>query len=93
METVGLLSQTMQVRILSRVPNKRNIMSDKNTEHMHRAMQLREELFNLANSFAGDEYGHIAGVLHQACNEILYAERDLVVLDDSYKIYYSKETV
>jgi hypothetical protein len=31
----------------------------------------RDVLFELANSYAGDKYGHIAVRLHQACNALL----------------------
>jgi hypothetical protein len=41
------------------------------------AMQLRNELFTLANGFAGDKYGLVAVYLHQACNKILAANQML----------------
>lgn len=42
-----------------------------------RAMQLRLELFDIANSYAGDKTGHAAVMLHEACNFILRAEQAL----------------
>ncbi len=45
----------------------------KKIDNMKRAMELRQELFSLANSFAGDETGHIAVLLHNSCNCILWA--------------------
>lgn len=42
---------------------------------IERAMELRKELFDLANSFAGDETGHVAVLLHGACNHILWAKQ------------------
>lgn len=44
---------------------------------MEEAMKIRERLFTLANSFAGDETGHIACQLHEACNDILRAKKML----------------
>lgn len=35
--------------------------------------KLRSEIYNLANSFAGNETGVIAGELHEAANRILRA--------------------
>ena len=50
-----------------------------------RMMELRSELFDLANSFAGEETGTAATILHEACNNILRAkswlEGDLTVFD------------
>ena len=45
-------------------------------KNMKRAMEIRAELFDLANSFAGERTGIIAVQLHGACNEILRAKRD-----------------
>jgi hypothetical protein len=41
--------------------------------NMATALELRNRLFDLANSFAGDETGHIACLLHESCNCILQA--------------------
>ena len=38
-----------------------------------RLEQLRSEIYDLANSYAGKETGVIAGELHEACNRILSA--------------------
>lgn len=38
-----------------------------------RALELRTELYNIANSYAGDETGDVAVMLHEACNCILRA--------------------
>lgn len=38
--------------------------------NMRRAEQLRDELFDLANSFAGDAFGIVAVQLHAACNAV-----------------------
>lgn len=48
---------------------------------MARAMELREELFDLANSFAGDVTGEVAVQLHTACNYIVWAENTLDDID------------
>ena len=42
-----------------------------------RAMELRNELFDIANSFAGEETGYVAVLLHGACNHILWAKQAL----------------
>ena len=38
-----------------------------------RALEIRQELFDLANSLAGEETGKSAVQLHEACNCILRA--------------------
>jgi hypothetical protein len=38
---------------------------------------IREMLFNMANSYAGEETGHIAVMLHESCNWILRATHSL----------------
>lgn len=38
---------------------------------------IREILFNMANSYAGNETGHIAVMLHESCNWILRATEQL----------------
>lgn len=40
-------------------------------------MELRNELFDIANSYAGDETGSAAVSLHNACNAILRAKNYL----------------
>ena len=42
---------------------------------IERAMELREELFKIANSFGGDTTGVVAVILHGACNSIVKAGR------------------
>ena len=42
---------------------------------IERALEIRTELFDIANSYAGKEHGHAAGILHEACNCILRADR------------------
>jgi hypothetical protein len=44
---------------------------------MARATDLAGELFDLANSFAGDETGDVAVLLHCACNDIHRARMQL----------------
>ena len=46
-------------------------------ERIKRAMELRSELFDIANSFSGKKTGYIAVILHQACNKILEAVEKL----------------
>ena len=48
--------------------------------------KMRMDLFNIANSFAGDETGHVAVTLHQACNEMLYAIRMMDEEDEGVHI-------
>jgi hypothetical protein len=45
--------------------------AEKNTilqKNMTRALELRKEIFDLANSFGGDETGHVAVMLHESAN-------------------------
>lgn len=45
--------------------------------NMNRAMVLRDFLFEIANSYAGDKTGDVAVMLHEACNWILRAKNKL----------------
>ena len=50
---------------------------------IERALELRSELFDIANSFSGEETGNVAILLHEACNLIVTAECLLdAILDD-----------
>lgn len=59
-------------------------------ERIERALELREQLFHLANSFSGEdldeltgrETGEVAGFIHGACNQLLKAEQEY---DGAYK--------
>lgn len=42
---------------------------------MMRVMEIHTELFDLANSFGGNETSHVASVLHEACNYIIRANK------------------
>jgi len=44
-------------------------------DKIKRMMELRDELFNLANSFAGDETDSAAVLLRESCNNILCAKK------------------
>lgn len=46
-------------------------------EGMERAFKLREELFNIANEFALKGQGEAAGYLHEAANNVLFANNVL----------------
>ena len=46
-------------------------------DRINRAMEIRKELFDIANSFAGDETGDVVVMLHESCNCILYANQML----------------
>lgn len=46
---------------------------------IEKAMEMRNCLFNIANAFSGDETGHIAIILHEACNLIMRAKKELTV--------------
>lgn len=46
-------------------------------KRMEEALELRKQLFDLANDFALDGYGIVAVELHQSCNKILHAKRML----------------
>ena len=48
-----------------------------NKTGMERALELREELFSIANSYAGEETGYVACMLHEACNAIVRAKKTL----------------
>lgn len=48
-----------------------------NDPRMARALQIKSELFDIANSFAGEKTGLVAMCLHQACNRIVQAEEEL----------------
>jgi hypothetical protein len=50
-------------------------------DRARRVMELRSELFTLANTFAGAEAGYIAVLLHEACNKMLSA---MVLCDKEY---------
>jgi hypothetical protein len=50
-------------------------------KQINRAMELRKELFDIANSFAGDETGDIAIMLHESCNWILRAKQTLELIE------------
>ena len=45
-----------------------------------RALEIRNELFDIANSYVGENTGFAAVTLHEACNKILEAERYLKCL-------------
>jgi len=49
------------------------LKSNEAGERMKRALEIRKELFTIANSFGGNETGTIAIYLHEACNYILRA--------------------
>ena len=51
-------------------------MNETNIE-MKRAFELRDELYDLANKFAREDKGNVAGQLHEACNCILRANNIL----------------
>ena len=36
-----------------------------------RLAEIRSELFDMANSYGGDEHGNVAVVIHGLCNRIL----------------------
>lgn len=47
---------------------------------MEEALELRKQLFDLANAFALDGYGIVAVELHQSCNKILESKRILSLI-------------
>ena len=53
-------------------------------ELMNEAMQIRSRLFDIANSFGGNETGNIAVILHQACNRILDAKEYFTCYQETY---------
>jgi hypothetical protein len=46
-------------------------------KNIERVMEIREELFGIANEYAVNGSGDIAILLHQACNYVLYAKDQL----------------
>ncbi len=48
-----------------------------NSRNRTRLSEIRDELFNIANSYAGDEHGHIACRLHGISNSV-YNIRDVM---------------
>ncbi len=46
-----------------------------NKTNQKRLDEIRSKLFTIANSYSGDEYGHIACRLHQICNELQDTEK------------------
>ncbi len=48
-----------------------------NLFNQRRLEEIRAELFTMANSYAGDEYGHIAIRLHHICNKILETNKKM----------------
>lgn len=68
--------------VLFKKGKKESIMSQNNSSQenqakIDRAMELRSELFEIANSFAGDETGDVAVMLHESCNCIFRAKEVL----------------
>jgi hypothetical protein len=57
--------------------NNCSFWDSKEAARIEKAINMRRELFDLANSFAGDELGEVAIYLHEACNNILRAEKAL----------------
>ena len=59
---------------------------------LKRAFELRCELFDIANSLAGEKTGDAAVLLHKAANHILYANNVLNGLParDSYDVRSEK---
>lgn len=49
---------------------------------IERALELRKELFNIANSYSGDKTGLVAVTLHWGCNKILEASELLEELKE-----------
>ncbi len=41
---------------------------------IERALEIRKELFDLANKLAGNKNGDAAVLLHGACNQIIWAK-------------------
>lgn len=52
-------------------------MSQTNEEKLKRMEELSHELFDMANSFAGDETGTVGVYLHEACNNVWKAMKVL----------------
>lgn len=48
---------------------------------IERMMEIHKELFDIANSYAGDKTGVVAVKLHEACNSILEAN-DILKAND-----------
>jgi len=44
-------------------------------DRIKRLDELSKEIFIMANSFAGDETGHVATYLHESCNNIHRAQK------------------
>ena len=55
--------------MLQRVDKTTNKLNQKRLDKIHK------ELFTMANSYSGDEYGHIACRLHIICNYIQETEK------------------
>ena len=51
-----------------------------------RALELRNELYDIANSLAGDETGSSAVLLHEACNCISQASKKFETGDQTIPI-------
>jgi len=47
-------------------------------KRIQRILEIRKELFDIANSYAGDETGTAAIYLHESCNCILSAHEYLL---------------
>lgn len=45
----------------------------KEQQNIDRALELRIELFDIANAFAVSKHGNIAVMLHESCNYIIRA--------------------
>lgn len=55
-------------------PNPLNMTLDQKIEHLK---QLRGQIFDLANTFAGKETGHVAVQLHGAANIVSYVRKQV----------------
>lgn len=53
-------------------------MKDKLRADVEQIEKIRQQIFKMANSYGGDDFGHIAQLLHGVCNSIITANHKMV---------------
>jgi len=54
-------------------------MHDKLQMDADQIEKIRHQVFTMANSYAGDDYGYIAQLLHGVCNSMITANHKMLV--------------
>ena len=62
-------------------------------KRIQRILEIRKELFDIANSYSGYETGTAAIYLHESCNCILFAYKYLLKNDSAAKHHTTAEAI